>query len=528
MRYHGGKRLPRPKWYLIARNEYLLKTSGIRRLRGAFPLLSLAFVAWYIIFAAPAIFSLASDLTKELILSEAALSFLQVMLFIIFISVFTIPIMQTLQDTDLAPLETLLAAPVRPRDVLLGKFLGMLPTYSILISLLAGTFLSLFIPFGLTLDQVVLSVMVFVLVVLIALWLGLLTAAMLRARLSRSARGREAGQALALMIALPLVGLMYLSMNGEMMAALQGEGGSLPEAFWLLPSSWGADVVLRFLRHPGDLGFEAFNTMMGIAGLLAFLTVSMVIGARLSGRAYDLEPVSFATPKAAPEGALYRYARALTLHRPSGAVLVTVMKDYGRRLENVSRIIYILGLVVMMEVFLLGSLPPGNYVPLALLTVSWLMAFLCVFVVGEVTARGKENLFIYRKAPGGESRLVRARVAQGLLVVQPVAAVSALIVLLPSGLGALEVLPLTGWLVTVSSFYVMMSTGLFLLFPAFTERPLEVLGNAVMVMVISFSLFVLSFALFGERGGLYALMASSGLLSMFFLFLGWRKMTNLE
>ncbi len=518
----------RHKWWLIARNEYLLKTSGIRGWRRLLPFLMITLLAWYVAYAAPAVFSLASDLTKDLLLSEAALSFMQVMLFIIFISVFTVPIIQTLQDTSLAPLETLLSAPVRPVDVLLGKFLGMLPTYSILMTVLAGTFLALFIPFGMTLDQVLLSIAVFVLVVLIALWLGLLTAAMLRARLNRSRRGREAGQALALIIALPLVGLMYLSMNGEMMDALQGKGDSLSQAFWLLPSSWGADLVLRFLRHPGDLGFEIGRTLLGMAGLVGTMAISMAVGARLSGRAYDLEPVSFAAPQAAPEGHLYRYARMLAGNRHLASVLVTVMKDYGRRLENLSRIIYIMGLVVMMEVFMLSSLPPGNYVTLALLTASWMMAFLCVFVVGEVTARGKDNLFIYRKAPRGETRLVLARVMQGLLVVQPVAALSALVVLLPAGLDLLETVLLTGWMVAVSSFYVIMSIGLFLLFPAFSERPMEVLGNAVLIMALSFLLFVLSFAFFGEGGGLIALLGSSSLLGGSFLAAGYLRLRSLE
>jgi hypothetical protein len=379
-----------------------------------------------------------------------------------------------------------------------------------------------------TLDQVLLSIAVFVLVVLIALWLGLLTAAMLKARLNRSRRGREAGQALALIIALPLVGLMYLSMNGEMMDALQGKGASLSSAFWLLPSSWGADLVLRFLRHPGDLGFGMGSTLLGMAGLVGTLVLSLAVGVRLSGRAYDLEPVSFATPRAAPEGRFYAFARAVAGRLHLGTVLVTVMKDYGRRLENLSRIVYILGLVVMMEVFMLGSLPPGNYVTLALLTASWLMAFLCVFVVGEVTARGKDNLFVYRKAPGGETRLVLARVMQGLLVVQPVAALSALVVLLPAGLVVAEIVLLTGWMVVVSSLYVVMATGLFLLFPAFSEKPMEVLGNAVLMMTISFLLFVLSFALFGEEGGLVALMVSSSVLGGALLAAGYLRLRSLE
>ena len=91
----------------MARNEYLLKTSGIRNWRGLFPLVTVVLLAWYVVFAAPAVFSLASDLTKDLLPSEAALSFMQVMLFISFISVFIVPIIQTLHDTNLAPPKSL-------------------------------------------------------------------------------------------------------------------------------------------------------------------------------------------------------------------------------------------------------------------------------------------------------------------------------------------------------------------------------------------------------------------------------------
>lgn len=124
--------------------------------------------------------------------------------------------------------------------------------------------------------------------------------------------------------------------------------------------------------------------------------------------------------------------------------------------------------------------------------------------------------------------MVLARVMQGLLVVQPVAAVSALVVLIPAGLGLPEIVLLTGWMVAVSSFYVVMSTGLFLLFPAFSEKPMEVLGNAVLMMAISFLLFIFSFAFFGEEGGLYALLIASAVLGTLFLIMGWRKLVRLE
>jgi hypothetical protein len=520
--------LRRPKWLIIAKNEYLLKTSGFRRYRKVFPFLALAAVMLYVLFVAPAMFSLASDYTRTFLLSDAALAFMQVMLFVIFVSILTIPIMQTLQDTNITPLETVLSAPVEPKDVLLGKYLGSLPLYAIVVSIIAGTFLALFIPFGMTMDQVLLAVLVFILIIMSALWIGVLIAAILKAWLGRSVRGREAGQALAMLISLPLVAVMYSAMNGDMLDALQGRGSPLSGSFLLLPSSWGADVIIRFLHHPGDVGFDLASTVLGIFGLTAFLIGSIFVGVKLSGRAYDLEPVSFSTAKAKPEGGFYRYVRLLSAKGSFATVVVTVMKDYGRRLENISRVIYILGLVSMMELFMLSSLPQGDYVSIALLTITWMMAFLCVFVVGEVTARGKDNLFIYRKAPRGESRLIRARIMQGCIVVQPVAAISALIVLVPSSVPWMDTILLTLAVVAIATAYVIMSIGLFLLSPSFSERPMEAIWNAISVLAISFFLYVICIVAFGEPWGLLALLLLSSGIGSILLMAGSRKIKSIE
>ena len=517
-----------PKWLIIAKNEYLLKTSSFRRYRNIYPILAAFIVIVYVFVAAPAMFAAASDYTRSFFLSDAALAFMQVMLFIIFISIITIPIMQTLQDSNIAPLETLLASPVRPRDVLLGKYLGSLPAYLIVVSLIAGTFLALFIPFGMSPEQILISLLVFILVVLIALWLGTLIAAILKVRLGKTAKGRDMGQALAMLIALPMVAVMYSAMNGDMLDALQGRGTSLSSIFWAMPSSWGADVVLRFLRNPGDLGADLPTTVLGLGGLILFLFGSIVLGMKLSGRAYDLEPVSFAIPRAKPEGIFYRYVRGISGNGSFSSVVVAVVKDYGRRLENLSRVIYIIGLVALMELFILSSLPKGNYVSISLLTISWMMAFLCVFVVGEVTARGKDNLFVYRKAPGGETRLILARIMQGCLVVQPVAVVSALIVLLPAGLDLWSIVWMTCALLAVATAYVVMSIGLFLLSPAFSERPSEMVGNAIAILVISFLLYVMCILLYGEPWGILALVLFSSAIGSILLYAGSRKIRTIE
>ncbi|UCG37432.1 MAG: hypothetical protein JSV64_03945, partial [Candidatus Bathyarchaeota archaeon] len=92
---------------------------------------------------------------------------------------------------------------------------------------------------------------------------------------------------------------------------------------------------------------------------------------------------------------------------------------YGRRLENLSWIVYVVGLIVMISVFLSDpfSDPADPLIILSLMAIPLLTAF----VVGTV-GRGKTTLFLYRKSPHGVRRFVKARLLQVLLVSVPVAA----------------------------------------------------------------------------------------------------------
>ena len=169
------------KWAVIAKYEYMVKTSGIRRWRYILPTVAAFAIILYIFILAPAVFALFEQYTSQFILSDQALGFMQVFLLVIFASIITIPIMQTLQDNRVSPLEAVIASPVRPVDVLMGRFLGSLPFYCLVVVLIAGTFLALFIPFGMSPAQVALSVLVFLLVVVSGLWIGILLAAVLKA-----------------------------------------------------------------------------------------------------------------------------------------------------------------------------------------------------------------------------------------------------------------------------------------------------------------------------------------------------------
>jgi len=105
-----------------------------------------------------------------------------------------------------------------------------------------------------------------------------------------------------------------------------------------------------------------------------------------------------------------------------------------------------------------------------------------VFVVGEVTLRGKESLFIYRKAPYGVGRLVKARLLQGWLVMLPiVVAITAVRTILLPQTTFISLLTSTGIMVLIVAGYVAFALGLALLNPAFSRKSRSFMVNMMIV-----------------------------------------------
>ena len=119
-----SRKVPTPKWLVVARNEYRIHTSRIRKIRPYFPYLVIGLLAVYVAFIAPSFASLFIEDFLALLLSQAAVATVQMILFLIFIYFIIIPITQTLREVQAGQLEIFLAAPIKPSDVLLGEFMG--------------------------------------------------------------------------------------------------------------------------------------------------------------------------------------------------------------------------------------------------------------------------------------------------------------------------------------------------------------------------------------------------------------------
>ena len=480
-----------PKWLVIARNEYRTTTSSIRTIRPYFPYLIIGLLAVFVVFIAPAFVSPFIGDFLALILSQAAVPLVQIILFVFFFFLMLFPISLALREMQTGQLEILRAAPIKPSDILLGKFLGATPFYAILITVVVGFFTAFLSPLGLGIVQIAIIIMTFIVTFLSALWIGTVIAAILRTKLGKTARGKDIGKAPSLIIVLPVIAVMYAIMGGGLLEALVDPrtGGMVKAALGLLPSSWGAEVFVGFASNPGNIAAVWFETLARFGGLIIFFVAAV---------------------------------KNLGGGRSFGTLLVSIFKDYGRRFENLSKIAYIVGLLVLVGVFFGDYKEPTWVVFMGIFS----LPILAAFVVGEVTVRGKENLFMYRKAPLGEGRLIKGRLLQGWIVVIPIVAVYATIslILIPQ-VTFISLLTYAGLLVLIAAAYVALALGLFILMPVFTEKPAGLMGNAMILTMVSVGLFMVSIIVF-DLPLLY--LPLIWLLGIVFLYLGKRNLSRIE
>ena len=263
------------------------------------------------------------------------------------------------------------------------------------------------------------------------------------------------------------------------------------------------------------------------------------LGAKAANRAYSLEPTTFTASKAKPDGVFYKAVKHLGGSGSFGSLLVSVFKDYSRRLENLSNITYIIGILILMNIFILPNVSTGpDDPPMAWIMNQLMLPILAVMVASGVTIQGKENLFIFKKSPSGVARLIKARLVQSWLVVVPIAGVITVVTTILSSQNAfISLLTNTGLMMLIVAANVAFVLGLFLLNPVFSVKSVKLWLNVMIVQFVSIGLFAVSILVLmrGEPepigGILYVQLLQtvlSWLVGIVFLYLGKRKLNRIE
>jgi hypothetical protein len=519
-----------PKWAVIAKSKYYTFTGSFRTIRPIFPFLVLAALAVFVGYVAPKIVALLVDEVIAFFLSQVAIIVVQVMLFTFFFMFLSLPIAYTLKDINIEQQWIFLKAPLKTSDILLGEFLGEMPLYIVLITIIAGFFTTLLNPLGIDAAQKTIIVLVFIITLISALWIGTIIAALLRTRLGKSARGRDMGKAFSVVIILPFVAFMYAFMSGSVFRFLAdpGTSGIVRGVLAFFPSSWGADIINELALNPGDMGAVGLDVITHLGGLIAFFVVIVFLGTKVADRAYNLEVATFTAVKAQPDGAFYSIINHIGGGRSFGTLLVSTFKVYTRRFHNLSWLTYAVCLAAILGMFSPPSLRPDN--PQGVIVMSSIVfSILAAVVVSDATIRGKETLLMYKKVPSGVGILIKTRLIQSWLIVIPIGViiVAVAVMLIPQMPIAFRLAHI-GLAVLMSASYVVFALGLFLVNPVYSENEGPFVLNMLAIVWSSLFLCFVCLHEFGDIRGVLLIILSSLVLGITFSYLGKRHLSRME
>jgi hypothetical protein len=285
-----------------------------------------------------------------------------------------------------------------------------------------------------------------------------------------------------------MIAVIYAMIGGGLVEALidPTTTGMVKAIMSLFPSSWGAEIFVIFASNPGNSTVFSFEIFTRLGSLILFFIAVLWLGSKVSNIAYSLESITFISPRVKPDSIFYKTIKYFGGGRSFGTLLVSVFKDYGRRLENLSYIAYTVGLIIMLRVFLSDPYtdPTDTLLSVSILAIPMLSAF----TVGTVS-RGKEKLFSFKKTPLGIVKFVKARLMLGLLVTVPI-----MVVIIAVSTIQVPQLTLFSFLINLilgsvrTIAVVTLVLGITLIIPVFAEESRERnIGIIINLMIIIFA-----------------------------------------
>ncbi len=526
------------QWWTIAKADYRMITSRFRQFRPILPYILGGGLLFWIFYLGP---SLAESLLSEVemyLFSIVAVVLVQFILFFCSLVFFVLPMMSILQDIRDHHFENLFSTPIRPGNLLFGEFLGKMPFYATFAIIVGSFFTIALIPLGINVTQVLIIIGIFVITFLTASWIGNVIAVIVRSFLMKNARGRDIGKGVAFLLIIPLVGLMYAAMGGYFDFLLDPERGKwFGDLMELLPSSWGAQIIVEFARSPGTLtGINPSTLFQGVL-LIIFTIAVFLLGMGSADRLYSLELRSFSAAKAKPDRRFYQFMSKL-LGNGSFAVLVTASwKGYVRTIRNLTMLLYVIALVAAMNIFLMQPEDTEG----AIVSTIMITPLLAAFIVGEIGIQGKENLLLYKQTPTTTYSFVKFKLCHYFLIIIPLAVMLEVVVsLLVPNIQLHELLFNVSFQLIMATGLTLFSTGLFLRNPAFHEKAPEYMINMQVIIFLImipffFGLIILDkylYVTFGIVESFYYIMGVVAiftmLLGLIFLYIGARHLDNLE
>jgi hypothetical protein len=542
-------------WSTIARAEYQVTTSRFRKRRLYAVLILILIGLFWAIVISPWIMNSFFDLFStevQQVLQVAYPGVMRSVMLLLWTLILVFPISFALQEVKIGQWEIMLSNNVSTRDMMFGMFLGRIPHYCLFILFLAPLLISPFINFYQVsiIGQlfVYLALIVFVLATLL---LSTVLSTAIQAKLGESPRGNDIAKAMGLVVVviflLPLYTFMYFA---EDFARLLGLN-----TFLLIPSTWPADLITWITIHftgvnlsPADIGlykemlglnFEWAFVLLGFYSLLvlsmAFITPDRIFSFEAGART---ETVTTVGKENIILGLIRRIAPG-----SRGVLIVSMLKDFGRKAQNTSRVVYGIFLSILVPVMVSSSSGLTELDPMQILVFTSLFVNMILGMIGGVTFGGvgflesKDHLWTFKSAPRGVLKFLAARIIDGFLFAIPMAILPVLIlsIILSFSLANFVIMLLYAYVVICCT--ILVGIGITSINPAYEDIKSSAFhqntgATSVLTMfaiIIGFYLEYRTFILFGNLTlSMIISILPILILGPVILYIGARKISGIE
>jgi hypothetical protein len=257
------------------------------------------------------------------------------------------------------------------------------------------------------------------------IWLSQLIVTAIQARLAASPRGKDLANALAIVLsAVAIIPFVGLQLFAPLMSEILGMN-----VFLLFPFTWGADMVSQLAVTFNGIGLSlsGLETALGLplignfTLLGIFSAAILLLGLLSADRLFTI-------------GAGARTESVTTIHNENivlrgvrrfsrgsfGVLVVTGLKDFGRKAQNLSRLALFMILTLAVPVIIYIRAGEFDLTSVSIM-MSLMLGFLGVQVFGgSGFLESKDQLWTIQAAPYGVGRYVRAKAIQSIVLIIPV------------------------------------------------------------------------------------------------------------
>lgn len=404
------------RWKAIAKSEIRRGTSRFRNHRALFFIIIYSIMIFWAFFLAPFLLEMLImpavenfSVVPAQILQEYVALIIEYLLMIFFLMIMVYPINTVFRKTEIGFKEVILASPATAGDIFIGEFFGKIPIYIAGVLIFAPIITGLINPLvPLTLIQYFIIYGCIIGVVIFAVLIGSIMASFLEHKIAKSEKARDLGKILMFVIGIGMVVLIY-----SLQFAFQFLMENPELKNWLMfhPALWYSNIILYSI-NPTFINAYFLN-IWASAWLAIFIPVLVLYIAYKKADAFftlegGIDKFSSIIEK---EGAIYKFVRKVTPRDWSGLV-VTQLKEFFRKKENIMKLIYVIGLVgfiTVMYSFIGGSEEAMDAQTKSMFSVMiiWMAGMMFAITIGNFIFVGsKDIVWVYKRSPRGIKTLV--------------------------------------------------------------------------------------------------------------------------